>query len=129
MGEAHPTNRPHGRRPSHSRPTAGHAGAVLKGVGPERAELLRLGLHTARDVLFFFPRDYQDLTDQREVDQLEEGKLQSVRGVVEDVDFAAPRRRRLHPRRAGPLPRPATSAALWFNQPLHARAVHAAASG
>jgi ATP-dependent DNA helicase RecG len=60
----------------------------LKGVGPARAELLeRLGLHTVRDVLFFFPRDYQDLSDEREVGQLEEGKLQSVRGVVEDIDL------------------------------------------
>jgi ATP-dependent DNA helicase RecG len=60
----------------------------LKGVGPQRAELLeRLGLHTARDVLFFFPRRYQDLTDQREVHELEEGKLQTVRGVVEDVEL------------------------------------------
>jgi ATP-dependent DNA helicase RecG len=59
----------------------------LKGVGPARAELLeRMGLHTARDVLFHFPRDYQDLSDEREVGQLEEGKLQSVRGVVEDID-------------------------------------------
>ncbi len=58
----------------------------LKGVGPARAELLaRLGLHAVRDVLFFFPRDYQDISE-RELDQLEEGKLQSVRGVVEDID-------------------------------------------
>ena len=60
----------------------------LKGVGPARAELLeRLELRAARDLLFFLPRDYQDFSDQREVDQLEEGKLQTVRGVVEDVDF------------------------------------------
>ena len=60
----------------------------LKGVGPARAELLeRLGLHTVRDVLFFFPRDYQDFGDQREIDQLEEGKLQSVRGMIEEVEF------------------------------------------
>lgn len=59
----------------------------LKGVGPARAELLeRVGLHTVRDVLFYFPRDYQDLSDERGVDRLEEGKLQSVRGVVEDID-------------------------------------------
>ena len=38
----------------------------LKGVGPDRAKLLeRLGLRTAADVLFNFPRDYQDLTDLR----------------------------------------------------------------
>jgi len=60
----------------------------LKGVGPGRAELLeRLGLRTARDVLFFFPRDYQDLSDERDLDHLEEGKFQSVRGAVEDIDF------------------------------------------
>ncbi len=35
----------------------------LKGVGPDRAKLMeRLGLRTAADVLFNFPRDYQDLT-------------------------------------------------------------------
>src|SRR4030067_11837 len=60
----------------------------LKGVGPGRPELPdRMGLGTIRDVLFFFPRDYQDLSDERDVDQLEEGKLQSVRGVVEDIDL------------------------------------------
>ena len=60
----------------------------LKGVGPARAELLeRMELFAVRDVLFFFPRDYQDFTDEREIAQLEEGKLQSVRGVVEDIDL------------------------------------------
>ena len=53
----------------------------LKGVGPDRAKLMeRLGLRTAADVLFNFPRDYQDLTDLRSIEQLEEDKLQSVRG-------------------------------------------------
>ena len=38
----------------------------IKGAGPQRAELLaRLGLHTACDVVFSFPRDYQDLTELR----------------------------------------------------------------
>ncbi|HHW02925.1 MAG TPA: ATP-dependent DNA helicase RecG [Thermoanaerobacterales bacterium] len=35
----------------------------IKGVGPARAKLLnRLGIKTIEDVLFFFPRDYLDLT-------------------------------------------------------------------
>src|SRR6476660_378512 len=59
----------------------------IKGVGPDRAKLLeRLELRTAADVLFNFPRDYQDLTDLRSIDQLEENKLQSVRGTVEEID-------------------------------------------
>ena len=90
----------------------------LKGVGPQRAELLeRLGLRSAREVLFFFPRDYQDLTDRREIDQLEEDKLQSVCGVVEDVELrgSGPGRSIL-----GVLVRSRTGylRAVWFNQPF-----------
>ncbi|MCS7237739.1 MAG: ATP-dependent DNA helicase RecG [Thermoguttaceae bacterium] len=59
----------------------------LKGVGPQRAELLaRLGITTVKDVLFYFPRDYFDLTDYREITFLEEGKVQSVEGVVAAVE-------------------------------------------
>jgi len=90
----------------------------LQGVGPRRAELLeRLGLHTARDVLFFFPRDYQDLTDLRPVDQLEEGKLQSVRGTVEEIEL-----RDIGVGRSllGVLVRAHGGhlRAIWFNQPF-----------
>ena len=90
----------------------------LKGVGPARAELLeRLGLHTVRDVLFFFPRDYQDLSDERDVDQLEEGKLQSVRGVVDDVDL---RNTSVGGSILGVSIRCRTGQlrAIWFNQPF-----------
>src|SRR4051812_5979787 len=60
----------------------------LKGVGPQRAEIIaKLGLHYARDLLFFFPRDYEDLSELREIDQLEEDKECSVVGHVEDVDL------------------------------------------
>lgn len=90
----------------------------LKGVGPQRAELLeRLGIRTASDALFFFPRDYQDFTDRREVADLEEGKLQTVRGRVEEVELRGAgigrsilgvlvRSERGHLR------------AVWFNQPF-----------
>jgi ATP-dependent DNA helicase RecG len=60
----------------------------LKGIGPQWAERLqRLELETARDILFFFPRDYEDLTDRRDLAELEEGTTQTVRGVVEDVEL------------------------------------------
>ena len=59
----------------------------IKGVGPQRAELLeRLGLRTARDLLFYFPRDYQDLTQLDRVADLVEGNLTRLRGTVEEVD-------------------------------------------
>ncbi len=59
----------------------------LKGVGPQRAELLeRLGLRAARELVFFFPRDYQDLTELSRVADLAEGNLVRLRGKVEEVD-------------------------------------------
>jgi ATP-dependent DNA helicase RecG len=90
----------------------------LKGVGPYRAELLqRLGLLAARDVLFYFPRDYQDFTDQREVHQLEPDKLQTVRGVIEDIDLHTGRSGRSV---LGVLVRCQTGhiRGVWFNQPF-----------
>ncbi len=59
----------------------------LHGVGPQRSELLEhLGLFTARDVLFYFPRDYQDLADLAQLDQLVDNKLVRLRGRVVEVD-------------------------------------------
>jgi len=90
----------------------------LKGAGPQRAELLeRIGLHTAADVLFFFPRSYQDLTDRREINQLEEGKLQSVLGTVEEIYLRATS---AGGSILGVLVRCDTGhiRAIWFNQPI-----------
>jgi ATP-dependent DNA helicase RecG len=90
----------------------------LKGVGPQRAELLeRLGLSTVRDVLFFFPRDYQDFSQPRDIGQLEEGKPQTVRGVVQEIDLRNIGIGRtilgvLMEARGGFL------RAVWFNQPF-----------
>jgi ATP-dependent DNA helicase RecG len=90
----------------------------LKGVGPQRAELLeRLGLEAVRDVLFFFPRDYEEYTGRRDIEQLEEDKLQSVRGIVEEVELRAAKTGRSV---LGVLLRSGSRhlRALWFNQPF-----------
>lgn len=90
----------------------------LKGCGGARAELLaKLDVHTVRDLLFFFPRDYEDLTDLREIDQLEEGALVSVLGMVEETDLAD---RGQGKSIFGMLVRqgPQHLRAVWFNQPF-----------
>lgn len=89
----------------------------LKGVGPDRAELLhRLELKNARDILFFFPRDYEDMSELRSISELEEEQPVSVCGVVEEIEL-----RNLSPGRSmlGVLIREGNQflRAVWFNQP------------
>ena len=90
----------------------------MPGCGPARAaQLARLGVVTLRDLLFFFPRDYQDLTRLCSVSELAEGELASVLGEVVEVDL-----RSMSAGRSvlGVLVRQGNDylRALWFNQPF-----------
>lgn len=59
----------------------------LKGVGPDRTKMLaRMELHTVRDVLFCFPRDYLDLSAQCAIADLAEGVPASVVVTVDRLD-------------------------------------------
>jgi ATP-dependent DNA helicase RecG len=90
----------------------------LHGVGPQRAPLLaKLDLHTAADLVFFFPRDYQDLTDRRAIADLEEDQMQTIRGVVTEVDATGSG---FGKSRVGVLVFDGQEhlRALWFNQPF-----------
>jgi len=59
----------------------------VRGVGPVRAELLaKLELFTARDLLFYLPRDVLDLSQVRAVHELAADVVQSIRGEVVDRD-------------------------------------------
>jgi len=43
----------------------------LKGIGPKRSAVLgRLGIQTARDLLYYFPRDYLDLSRVEKIEDL-----------------------------------------------------------
>ena len=89
----------------------------VKGVGAPRAEMLqRLGLRTAADLLFLFPRDYRDASQLLPIGELREEQPASVCGVVEEVEL-----RNTGPGRCvlGVLIRQDQEhlRVLWFNQP------------
>ena len=64
----------------------------IKGVGAHKAKLLdRLGLKTAADVLFFFPRKYQDFREITPVADLEPDQLASLLVEVVEVESAMSR--------------------------------------
>lgn len=72
----------------------------LKGVGPNRAELLKkeLGIYTFRDLLFYFPFRYIDRSQFHKVDQLLElnGPAQLKGRIVSVFESGAGRRKRLN---------------------------------
>lgn len=56
---------------------------VVSGIGPKRAALLdHLNIRTVRDLLFHFPRDYQDRRHITPIAQAQEGKAVTVEGDV-----------------------------------------------
>ncbi|HTN77862.1 MAG TPA: ATP-dependent DNA helicase RecG, partial [Pirellulaceae bacterium] len=88
-----------------------------KGVGPQRAELLaKLGLHTVQQVLFYFPRAYEDFSEIKPIDRLVEGEAAAVCGTVEEVDM---KNTGVGRSMLGVLIRQGTQylRAIWFNQP------------
>ncbi len=92
--------------------------ANVRTVGQQRAEMLaRMGIRSASSLLFAFPRDYLDLSDERLVSELEEGEMQTVRGTVVEVatstsGFGKTRVSVLVRDPSGHL------RATWFNQPF-----------
>ncbi len=65
----------------------------LKGVGPRRAFLLgRLGVATVEDMLYFFPRAYQDRRTVRPIASLREGDFATVAGTIKSLRASRTRR-------------------------------------
>jgi ATP-dependent DNA helicase RecG len=59
---------------------------VLNGVGPSNAQkLAKLGLHTLGDMLFFFPRRYDDYSQLKPIHKLWYGDEVTVVGTVQNV--------------------------------------------
>src|SRR3954471_206540 len=108
--------------PARREPTAAEMLATpvefIRGVGPQRAELLaRLGVRTAGDLIFLFPRDYEDLSDRRAIGDLEEDHVQTVRGEVVEIDA---RSSGFGKSIVGVLVKQGGEylRAMWFNQPF-----------
>lgn len=92
----------------------------VKGISPAWAELMaKLDLRFVKDVLFYFPRRYLDLSDVRPIAALEPDKPFSVRGTVLDVDARETRRGAV----VGVLitDNGQNLRGIWFNQPFMLR--------
>jgi ATP-dependent DNA helicase RecG len=65
----------------------------LKGVGPRKAaDLKKAGLHTVEDLLFRFPRRYEDRSRMQKIISLRPGMTAAVSGTVLNAGLAHTRR-------------------------------------
>src|SRR5687767_5307584 len=59
---------------------------VLQGVGPRHAETLgKLGLHTLGDMLYYYPRRYDDYSQLKPIKDLVYGEQVTVIGTIQNV--------------------------------------------
>jgi len=89
----------------------------LKGVGPKIAKLLRkLGVETIEDLIYFFPRAYEDRTNIKQIAALQPSDFEVIRGEVISVHHQLTRNR-FSVLKAVISDRTGSIQAVWFNQP------------
>src|SRR4051794_37828293 len=95
----------------------------LAGVGPTRGQQLAdLGVNTLGELLEYFPRTYQHETEERAINQLDVGPIQTARGKVVAVDYIPVRPR---PRFEATLDDgTGVLACVWFNGAYLRRTIH-----
>lgn len=90
----------------------------LKGVGPKRSDIFgKLGIHTIRDMLFHFPRDYKDHTRIQKISEAAVGAEITIQGKILGVQTRMARNRK-NILEVFVGDGTGTIAATWFNQPF-----------
>ncbi|MCD5391037.1 ATP-dependent DNA helicase RecG [candidate division NPL-UPA2 bacterium] len=65
----------------------------VKGVGPKRAQILaRIGIETLSDLLYYFPRRYEDRSHLKPISQVQMGTVETIKGEVLTSGIQKPRR-------------------------------------
>jgi ATP-dependent DNA helicase RecG len=98
---------------------------VLQGIGPRNAQnLARVGLHTLRDMLYYFPRRYDDYSKMKPINRLWFGEEVTIIGNVQSINTRTTRGG------SGSLVEAVVSdgsgalRVTWFNQPWLTRRLH-----
>lgn len=95
---------------------------VLPGVGPRHSQTLkRLGLETLGDMLYYFPRRYDDYSQLKPINRLEYGEQVTVIGTVQGASNRKARQRGVNITEGIISDGTGNLRATWFNQPWIAK--------
>ncbi|OGO60371.1 MAG: ATP-dependent DNA helicase RecG [Chloroflexi bacterium RBG_19FT_COMBO_49_13] len=120
---SHPAGQPSEHKVNPEKPTTQPAAlsaptTVLPGVGPKHAQTLaRLGLHTLGDMLYNFPRRYDDYTQLKPIQRLQYGEEVTVIGTIDSISSHPTRGGRHHITEAIITDGTGFLRVTWFNQP------------
>jgi ATP-dependent DNA helicase RecG len=109
--------------PEKSTPAALNAPVtVLPGVGPKHGKTLeKLGLETLEDMLYFFPRRYDDYSQLKPINRLEYGEQVTIIGTVQSATNRKVRNGRVNITEGIISDGTGNIRATWFNQPWIAK--------
>lgn len=95
--------------------------SVIRGVGVKQADhLKKLGLHSIEDLLYFFPRRYDDYSTLQTINQLKIGMDVTIIAQVENITtYPTKRNRKIS--EAIVSDTTGSIRLLWFNQDYHIR--------
>lgn len=64
----------------------------VKGIGPKRADKLnKLGIFTLKDLLYYFPRQFEDRNNLKKIAQLEDEEKVTIKAVISSINTFSPR--------------------------------------
>ena len=79
--------------------------------------LKKIGIITVRDLLFHFPRAYEDLSHITPIAEMKEGQEYSIKGKLLDIGEERTFKKRMHLTKALVQDNTGSIEILWFNQP------------
>lgn len=93
--------------------------AGLTGVGDKvAAKLATLGLSTVGDLLYYYPRRYEDFSNPRRIDQLVMGDEQIIKAEILEIENELSPRRHMKLTKALVADTTGQFRLIWFNQPF-----------
>lgn len=92
----------------------------IKGIGPKKSEIFQqLGINTIEDLLYCFPRRYEDRSKLLSISQLKEGEVQTIKArILAKGEYHAFRRRGFSIIEVAVGDDTGKIFCVWFNQPF-----------
>ncbi len=97
----------------------------IHGIGPRFVmKLKKLGIVTAKDLIWHFPTRYEDWRETSSIDDLKPGDSKTIKGVISEIESRRSWKKRMTIVEATITDETGSIKAVWFNQPYVKNILH-----